>query len=93
MEWIVEFEGRQLPMDVVWNDDFAKIVGPLKATIDQALVRAADPDELNGLRIIVFAEDEGDAPMWGLRFEGSPVAVNYAVVLLGAKAPIVPASH
>lgn len=93
MEWIVEFEGRHLPMDAVWSDDFARIVGPLKSTIEKALDRAADPDELDGLRIIVYAEDDGEAPAWGFKFAGPPVAVNYAVILMGDTAPIVPPTH
>ena len=85
----MEFAGRQMPMDAVWSDDFAKIVGPLKPTIEKALVKADDPDDLEGLKIIVFAEDDGDAPAWGFKFAGLPVAVNYAVILVGPEAPIV----
>jgi|TARA_A100001391_G_C5082904_1_gene280342 hypothetical protein len=93
MEWFVEFEGRQLPMDAVWSDDFARIVGPLKSTIEKTLNRAAEPDELEGLKIVVFAENEADSPTWGFKFAGPQTAVNYAVSLLGAQAPIVPETH
>jgi len=93
MQWMVEFDGQQLPMDAVWDNDVAKVVGPSKATIEKALARAAEPDELRELKVIVFAEDEGEAPVWGFKFAGAPHAVKYAIDLMGKETPIMPPSH
>ena len=79
-----------MPMNAVWSDDFARIVGPLVSTIEKALLGA---DDLDGLKVVIFAEDDGDAPTWGFKFEGPTAAVNRAVDLLGPEAPIVPGTH
>lgn len=93
MEWLVEFEGRQMPMDAVWSDDFARIVGPLRSTIEKALGKAADPDELDGLKVVVYAEEDGAGATWGFKFAGPPTAVNYAVFLTGDTMPVVKPGH
>ncbi len=93
MEWLVEFEERQIPLDAVWSDEFARIVGPLKSTIEKALGKAADPRELDDLRVIVLAEEDVTGASWGFKFAGSPLAVNYAVVLVGDQAPVVKQAH
>lgn len=82
-----------MPMEAVWSDDFARIVGPLLSTIEKALDKAADPDELDGLKIVVYAEDDSDGPTWGSKFAGSPTAVSYARFLMGEQAPIVKPTH
>lgn len=79
-----------MPMDAVWSDDFARIVGPLVSTIEKALDGA---DDLDGLKIVIYAEDDSDGPTWGFKFEGPPTSVNRAIDLLGTEAPIVPATH
>jgi hypothetical protein len=93
MEWLVEFEGRQTPMEAVWSDEFARIVSPLKHTIETALAKAADPDELNGLKVVIYAEEDDEGASWGFKFAGTPVAVNYAFFLMGERAPIVKPGH
>lgn len=79
-----------MPMDAVWSDDFARIVGPLVSTIEKALDGA---DDLKGLKIVIYAEDDSDGPTWGFKFEGPPASVNRAIDLLGTEAPIVPSTH
>lgn len=90
MEWIVEFEGQRLPMDRVWGDDFARIVGPLVDTLKTALDGA---DDLDGLKIVIFAEDDGEDMSWGFKFEGPPLTVNRAVDLLGPEASLTSTQH
>lgn len=92
MRWSVQFEGRQLPLDAVW-DDIKAIAGPLKNTVEAALDKAADPAELADLNVVIFAEDNSGGAEWGFKLEGPPVAVNYAISLIGTIAPIVPNSH
>ena len=92
MRWSVEFEGRQVPLDAVW-DDIKAIVGPLKQTVEAALDKAADPDELADLNIVIFAEDNAGGAEWGFKLEGTAVAVNYATSLIGKTASIIPNSH
>lgn len=87
--WIVEFEGQQKPLDDVWSPEMAVIVGPVRHQVAGALDAAADPDELEGLRVIIFAED-GE---WGFRLAGSPTAVNYAIALIGLKRDIRPTTN
>jgi hypothetical protein len=93
MEWLVEYEGQQMPLDRIWSDELARIVGPLKSTIEKALARAAEPQELAGLKVVVYAEDTGNGASWGFKFAGSPAAVGYAVSLVGEQTPIVKPSH
>lgn len=90
MEWIVEFEGQRLPMERVWADDFAQIVGPLVDMLKTALAGADDLEELN---IVIFAEDDGEDMSWGFKFEGPPMAVNRAVDLLGPEASLKSTQH
>lgn len=77
-------------MDRVWGDDFAKIVGPLvdtlKATLDGA-------DDLDGPKIVIYAEDDDEDMSWGFKFEGPPLAMNRAVDLLGPEAAINTTQH
>lgn len=77
-------------MERVWADDFAQIVGPLVNTLKAALDGA---DDLNGLKIVIYAEDDGDDMSWGFKFEGSPMAVNRAVDLLGPEASLTSTQH
>ena len=79
-----------MPMNAVWSDDFARIVGPLVSTIEKALHGA---DDLDDLKVVIFAEDDSDGPTWGFKFEGPPASVNLAIDLLGTAAPIVPGTH
>lgn len=90
MEWLVEFEGQRLPMDRVWGDDFAKIVGPLVDTLKVALAGA---DDLDGLKVVIYAEDDGDDMSWGFKFEGPPLVVNRAIDLFGTSAEITKTTH
>jgi len=90
MEWIVEFEGQRLPMDRVWSDEFAQIVGPLVAKLKAALNGA---DGIDGLKIVIYAEDDGEDMSWGFKFEGQPLAVNRAVDLLGPQASLTSTQH
>ncbi|SFV31812.1 hypothetical protein SAMN05216456_1466 [Devosia crocina] len=92
VSWIIEFQGVQKPLDEIL-DAVSAIVCPLRATVQNALDQAADPQELDGLRVVVYAEEENGGAAWGFRFEGSPSSVNYAVSLVGALAPIVPPTH
>lgn len=87
--WIVEFEGQQKPLAEVWSPEMAVIVGPVRDSVSAALEAAEDPDELHELRVIIFAED-GE---WGFRLAGSPVAVNYAIALIGLKRDVRPARN
>ena len=85
----MEFEGEQRPLQTIWTDEAARIIGPLKATVEKALGRAADPDELEGLMVIVYAEETDMGAAWGFKFSGPVAAVNYAVSLVGRSSPIV----
>lgn len=89
MEWLVEFEGEQRPLQTIWNDEAARILGPLMATVENALGKAADLEELEGLKVIVYAEETDRGAEWGFKFTGSPAAVNYAISLMGRKSPII----
>lgn len=89
MEWLVEFEGEQRPLQTIWTDEAARIVGPLQATVEKALGRAADPEELEGLIVIVYAEETDTGAEWGFKFSGPPAAVNYAISLVGRTSPII----
>lgn len=82
-----------MPMEAVWSDEFARIVGPLRSTIEKALDKAADPDELQGLKVVVYAEEGEDGATWGFKFAGPPTAVNYAVFLTGGAMPVVKPAH
>jgi len=92
-EWLVAFEGRQMPMEAVWSDEFARIVVPERSTIEKALDKAADPDELNGLKVVVYAEEDTGGATWGFKFAGPPTAVNYAIFLTGDTMPVVKPGH
>lgn len=73
IEWFVEFDGQGLPTDRMWRDDFAQIVGPLVSPLKAALEGA---DRIGGLKIPVYAEDDGADMSWGFKFEGPPIAVD-----------------
>ncbi len=88
MEWLVEFEGEQRPLQTIWTDEAALIIGPLKATVEKALCRAADPKELEALMVIVYAEEADTGAAWGFKFSGQRAAVNYAIALVGRSSPI-----
>lgn len=90
MEWIVEFEGQQLPMERVWSEEFAQIIGPLVSTLKASLEGA---EGIEDLRVVIFAEDHGEDMSWGFKFEGPPMSVNRAVDLLGPEAPITKTTH
>ena len=64
MEWLVEFEGEQRPLQTIWTDKAAHIIGPLRATVEKALGRATDPEELEGLIVIVYAEETDTGARW-----------------------------
>ena len=89
MEWLVEFEGEQRPLQTIWTDEAARIIGPLKATVENALGRAADLDGLEGLKVIVYAEETETGAQWGFKFSGPPAAVQYAISLVGRSSPII----
>lgn len=93
MEWLVEFEGEQRPLESIWSDEAARIIGPLKEAIEKALEQATDPDDLKGLRVIVFAEETESGAEWGFKFLGPPEAVHYAVDLTGSTMQIVDPRH
>lgn len=90
---MVEFEGERRPLESVWSDELARLVGPLKSTVENALDKAADPDELKGLMIIVYTEVMDAGAQWGFKFAGPPTAVNYAVSLVGQSAPVIKPHH
>lgn len=89
MEWLVEFEGEQRPLQTIWTDEAARTIGPLKATVENALGRAADLDGLEGLKVIVYAEETETGAEWGFKFSGPPDAVQYAITLVGRSSPII----
>ena len=93
MKWLVELDGERRPIESVWSDELSRIVGPLKATVEAALGKAADPNELDGLQIIIYAEIADGGAEWGFKFAGRASAVNYAVDLMGSAVPIVSALH
>lgn len=82
-----------MPMEAVWSDEFARIVGPLKSSIEKALDEATDPSQLHGLKVVVYAEENDTRASWGFKFAGSPTAVNYAVSLTGDTMPVVKPGH
>ena len=69
-------------MDAVCSDDFARIVGPLVSTIEKALDHA---DDLDGLKVVIFAEDDSDGPNWGFKFEGPTGKWDIAQLQRGLK--------
>lgn len=71
--------GEQRALDEVWTDDIARIIGPLRDRILRAFLRASDPDTLSEIEVVFFVDDERT---WGVRFEGSPYAVQYATDLV-----------
>jgi hypothetical protein len=79
VEWLVEFEGQQRRLDDIWSDELAKVVGPTRDEISAVLDSAPSPEDLEGLRVIIYAE-EGE---WGFKLKGPPLAVNYATDLIG----------
>lgn len=89
IQWIVEFEGRHKPLDDIWSPELAAIVGPLRDRVTAALDAAADPDELAGLQVIVYAE----GGTWGFRFAGATAAVHYAIALVGMRMDIYPTAN
>ena len=50
---------------------------------------AADPDELAGLQVVIYAEDGA----WGFKLAGPPSAVNYGIALIGMERPIYPSAN
>lgn len=90
MEWLVEFEGQRLPMDRVWSEEFAQIVGPLVAKLKGALEGAEGIEEL---KVVIYAEDDGQDLGWGFKFEGPPLVVNRAIDLFGTSAEITKTTH
>lgn len=90
MEWLVEFEGQRLPMDRVWGNDFAQIVGSLVATLKATL---DGTEGIDGLKVIIYAEDDGQDMSWGFKFEGPLLSVNRAIDLLGPEAAITSTKH
>lgn len=89
MEWLVEFEGEHRSLESIWTDEMERLVGPLKSSIDNALAEATDPNELQGLQVIVYAEQTAVGATWGVKFKGPPSTVDYAVRLTGRSLPIV----
>lgn len=77
-------------MDRVWSEEFAQIVGPLVAKLTEALDGA---DDLGGLKVIIYAEDNGQDLGWGFKFEGPPLAVNRAIDLFGTSAELNKTTH
>lgn len=90
MEWLVEFEGQRLPMDRVWSEEFAQIVGPLVAKLKGALDGAEGIEEL---KVVIYAEDDGQDLGWGFKFEGPTLVVNRAIDLFGTTAEITKTTH
>lgn len=77
-------------MERVRTDEFSQIDAPLVSTHKTALDGAEDID---GLKIIIYAEDAGEDMSWGFRFEGPPLSVNRAVDLFGSEVSIAKTSH
>lgn len=90
MEWFVEFEGQQLPMERVWSEEFAQIVGPLVAKLKSALEGA---DGMEELKVVIYAEDYGQDLGWGFKFEGPTMVVNRAIDVFGTSAEITKTTH
>ncbi|SFZ80822.1 hypothetical protein SAMN02983003_0152 [Devosia enhydra] len=85
----MEFEGEQRPLQTIWTHEAACIIGPLKATVENALGGAADLEELEGLKIIVYVEETETGAEWGFKFRGPAAAVNYAIYLVGRSSPVI----
>lgn len=77
-------------MDRVWSEDFAQIVGPLVAKLKAALDGA---DDLGGLKVIIYAEDDGQDLGWGFKFDGPPLEVNRAIDLFGTSVALTRTTH
>ena len=75
MKWTIEFMGQQRPLDEVWSDDLAGIIGPYRDRIETAFKAARDPELLNDIEVIFFVDDQNS---WGVRFYGQSLAVQYA---------------
>ncbi|EYD74383.1 hypothetical protein Rumeso_04068 [Rubellimicrobium mesophilum DSM 19309] len=89
IEWTVEFEGRQKLLSDIRSAEVLRLVEPLRHTLVKALGRTADPDSLDGLKVVICSEKEN----WGFRLEGSEPAVNHAISLLGTEVLVIPQSH
>jgi hypothetical protein len=90
IEWLVEFQGQQKLLSEIRSAEALRLIEPLRHTLVKALGRTADPDSLDGLKVIICSEKES----WGFRLEGPELAVNHAAVsLLGPEVPVVPPTH
>jgi hypothetical protein len=77
-------------MDRVWSEEFAQIVGPLVAKLKAALDVA---DDLGGLKVIIYADDNGQDLGWGFKFDGPLLVVNRAIDLFGTGAELNKTTH
>lgn len=84
VEWLVEFEGQQRRLDDIWSDELAKTVGPLCEEVSTALGGAQSPEDLEGLKVVIYS----DGDEWGFKLAGPSNAVNYATDVIGQVRPI-----
>jgi hypothetical protein len=84
--WMVEFEGQRRSLESIWSDELAKIVGPLRDSLNAALAGASTPSDLYGLVITIYAED-GE---WGFKLGGPATAVQYAIDMIGQRRELTP---
>ncbi len=82
-----------MPMEAIWSDEFARVVGPLRLSVENALAKAVDTDELDGLKVVIYAEEDPEGATWGFKFAGPPTAVSYAVFPTGKVVPLVKPGH
>lgn len=65
----MEFEGEQRLLQTIWTDEVARIIGPLKATVENALGRAADLDgRARGLEGHSLADETETGAEWGFNW-------------------------
>jgi hypothetical protein len=74
----VDFMGQQAPLNSI--PDLEPLVGGLRRRVEAALASARDPDTLEGLECVIYSKSETE---WGIRFEGTHEAVQYAMDLVG----------
>lgn len=85
VQWLVEFEGKQKPLDEIKSQDFQRSVEPIRTFLSDVLAPILNEPELGELRVI-FSLD----PETGLKFtlRGPPALVNEAISRIGPNAEI-----
>jgi hypothetical protein len=88
-KWLVEFEGRQKPLDELKSEQLKSRIAPIRAHIERSIA-TLDADDAAALEV-VFSVD----PERGLKFtlRGPSHVVNAAIDMIGTIADVTLQRH